>query len=114
MPFEEVSKFEVIAGRVERDGHMGRRFVCALQRRSLTRILVAAALDQCGWMPSTKVDVVTDGARGMRALITSVAPCVAPKILDWFHIGMKLHAVKNFLRARTYPLVGPTCLHGPM
>ena len=99
---EEVSKFEVIAGRVERDGHMGRRFVCALPRRSLARMLIAAALEQSGWMRSTIVDVVTDGARGMRSLVTSVAPCVAPKILDWFHLGMKLHAVKTPLFARTY------------
>lgn len=101
VPLEEVSKFEVIAGRVERDGHMGRRFVCALPRRTLARMLVAAALEQSGWVPSTVVDVVTDGARGMRSLVTSVAPCVAPKILDWFHLGMKLHAVKTPLFART-------------
>mgnify|MGYP003376861418 CR=1 FL=1 len=46
--YEEVSKFEVVAGRVERDGHMGRRFVSAMQRPTLTRVLVAAALEQCG------------------------------------------------------------------
>jgi hypothetical protein len=104
VPLEEASKFEVIAGRVEYDGQMGRRFVSALQRPTLTRMLVAAALDQCGWVPSTMVDLVTDGARGMRSLITSVAPCVAPKLLDWFHLGMKLHAVKSALCARTSPL----------
>jgi hypothetical protein len=45
---QEVSKFEFVAGRVERDGHMGRRFVSAMQRPTLTRVLVAAALEQCG------------------------------------------------------------------
>ena len=34
--YEEVSKFEVIAGRIERDDQMARRFVCALPRRVLT------------------------------------------------------------------------------
>lgn len=48
-PSQEVSKFEVIAGRVERDGYIGRRFVCAEPRRTLTRVLVAAALEQSGW-----------------------------------------------------------------
>jgi hypothetical protein len=43
-----------------------------------------------------------DGARGMRSLITSVAPCVAPKILDWFHLGMKLRAVKTPIFTQTY------------
>src|SRR4029077_17957346 len=80
LPHQDASKFEVIAGRVERDGHMGRRFVCALPRRTLTKVLIAAALEQSGWTPPTRVDVVTDGARGMRSLVTSVAPRVAPKI----------------------------------
>ena len=81
-PWQDVSKFEVIAGRVECDGQMGRRFACAFQRRPLAQVLVAAALEQSGWTPSTLVDVVTDGDRGMRSLVTAVAPCVAPKILD--------------------------------
>jgi hypothetical protein len=41
---EAVTRFEVVAGRVERDGHVGKRFMCALARRDLTRTLVAAAL----------------------------------------------------------------------
>lgn len=61
-PRDETSKFEVVAGRVERDGVMGRRFVCAVPRRSLARVLVAAALEQSGWTADTVVDVVTDGA----------------------------------------------------
>jgi hypothetical protein len=104
VPQEDVCKFEVIAGCVECDGIAARRFACALQRPSLTRVLVAAALEQCGWVRSTMVDVVTDGARGMRSLVTSVAPCVAPRILDWFHIGMKLHAVRSARCAYTFPL----------
>lgn len=94
-PRQEVSRFEVVAGRVERNGQMSRRFVCALPRRSLTKMWIAAALDQSGWTTSTEVDVVTDGAKGMRSLVTSVAPRVAPKMLDWFHLSMKLHAVKK-------------------
>ncbi|NPT57167.1 ISKra4 family transposase [Paraburkholderia elongata] len=104
VPQEDMRKFEAIAGRVERDGIAARRFACVLQRPSLTRVLVAAALDQCGWVRSTMVDVVTDGSRGMRSLVTSAAPCVAPNILDWFHIGMKLHAVRSALCAYTFPL----------
>ncbi|KAE8756193.1 MULTISPECIES: ISKra4 family transposase [Paraburkholderia] len=104
VPLEEVRRIEVIAGRVECEGIAARRFARALQRPSLTRVLIAAALDQCDWVHSTLVDVVTDGARGMRSLVTSVAPCVAPRILDWFHIGMKLHAVRSALCAYTFPL----------
>ena len=34
--YEEVSKFEVIAGRIEQDDQMARRLVCALPRMVLT------------------------------------------------------------------------------
>ena len=100
-PYEEVSKFEVIAGRIERDGQMARRFVCALPRRVLASTLVAAALEQSGWGTSTQVDVVNDGAKGMRSLVTAIAPRVAAPILDWFHIGMKLQAIRTPLEAIT-------------
>ncbi len=56
--------------RCERDGQMARRFVSALQCPSLTRVQVAGALDQCGWVPSTIIDVISDSARGMRSLVT--------------------------------------------
>jgi len=92
--------FEVIAGRVERDGRPGRRFVCAMQRRSLARVLVAAVLAQSGMTRTTKVDVVNDGARGMRSLVEDVAPRLAPRIIDWFHIGLKLQAVRTPIAAR--------------
>lgn len=93
-PWDETSKFEFIAGRVERDGVMGRRFLCALPRRSLDRVLVAEALEQSGRTADAVVDVVTDGAKGMRSLVTSVVPRVTPRILDWSHIAMMLRAVK--------------------
>lgn len=96
----EFSKFEVIAGRVERDGHPGRRFACAMQRRSLTRVLIAAALAQSGMTRRTEVDVVNDGARGMRSIVAEVAPRMAPRIIDWFHIAMKLQAVRTPIAAR--------------
>ena len=96
----EFRKFEVIAGRVERDGQPGRRFVCAMQCRSLTQVLIAAALAQSGMTQRTEVDVVNDGARGMRSLVADVAPRMAPRIIDWFHIAMKLQAVRTPIAAR--------------
>lgn len=109
--FQEVRKFEVIAGRVERDGLVSRRFVSALQRPSLTWVLVAGALDQCGWVPSTMIDVISDGARGMRSLVTSVAPRVSPRILDWFHVSMKLHAIRTSTCAYDYFSERPEIIH---
>lgn len=80
---EENSKIEIVAGRVERNGKMQRKFACAVVRRSLTRMLVAGALEQSGWHANTEVDVVNDGANGMRSLATSVAPCVAKPMQCW-------------------------------
>jgi hypothetical protein len=99
VPREGMTKFEIVAGRIERDGKMGRRFACALPRRSLTGMLVRAALEQSGWNSNTLIDVANDGARGMRSLVTSVTPCIAKPVLDWFHIGMKLRAVQTPLCA---------------
>ncbi len=48
----------------------------------------------------TEVDVVNDGARGMRSLVADVAPRMAPRIIDWFHIAMKLQAVRTPIAAR--------------
>jgi hypothetical protein len=107
VPGEEVTKFEVVAGRVERDGDMGRRFACALPRRSMTRALVAAALDQSGWAPETEVEVMTDGAKGMRSLVASVAPTLSKPTLDWFHLAMKIHAVRTALGARVMATTRP-------
>jgi len=100
--FEETTKIEVVAGRIIQDGHCGRRFACVTMRRSLTRMLVAGALKNSGWHAGTEVDVVNDGAKGMRSLVTDVAPNVATPMLDWFHLAMKLHAVKTSLFASTF------------
>lgn len=99
VPTEEVTKFEVVAGRVERDGTMGRRFACALPRRSMTQMLVAAALEQSGWAPQTEVEVMSDGAKGMRSLVEAVAPRLAKPTLDWFHLSMKIQALRSALGA---------------
>jgi hypothetical protein len=101
VPTEEVTKFEVVAGRVERDGTMGRRFACALPRRSMTQTLVAAALEQSGWAPQAEVNVMSDGAKGMRSLVEAVAPTLAKPTLDWFHLSMKIHALRSALGAYT-------------
>jgi hypothetical protein len=100
--FEETTKLEVVAGRIIRDGHCGRRFACVTMRRSLTRMLVAGALKNSGWHAGAEVDVVNDGAKGMRSLVTHVVPHVATPMLDWFHLAMKLHAIKTSLFASTF------------
>jgi hypothetical protein len=38
----------------------------------------------------------------MRSLMTDVAPNVVAPMLDWFHLAMKLQAVRTALFARSY------------
>ncbi len=73
VPTEDVTKFEVVAGRVEREGGMGRRFACALSRRSMTRTLVAAALEQSGWAPQTEVETFPRHSRNLFAMLLALA-----------------------------------------
>jgi hypothetical protein len=63
---------------------------------------VAGAAKNSGWHAGTEVDVVNDGAKGMRSLVTDVIPNVATPMLDWFHLAMKLQAVPTSLFASTF------------
>jgi hypothetical protein len=101
VPREEVTKFEVVAGRVERDRTMGRRFACALPRRARTQTLVDAALAQGGWASQTQIEVMSDAEMGMRSLVEAVAPTLAKPTLDWFHLSMKVQAVMSALGTYT-------------
>jgi hypothetical protein len=101
-PYEDVTKFEVVAGRIEAEDGASCRFACSKQSPVMLRALVKAALHQAGWGRNTVVDTVSDGALGMRSVITDVVPEVAPRVLDWFHIGMKLKALQGPVSARTW------------
>ena len=65
----------------------------------MTRTLVAAALEQSGWAPQTEVEVMSDCANGMRALVASVAPTLSKSTFDWFHLAMKIQALRPALGA---------------
>jgi hypothetical protein len=45
----------------------------------MTQTLVAGALEQSGWAPQTEVEVMSDGAKGMRSLVEAVAPTLAKR-----------------------------------
>ena len=42
---------------------------------------------------------MSDGAKGMRSLVASVAPTLSKPTLDWFHLAMKIQAVRTALGA---------------
>lgn len=100
--YETTRKFDVVAGRVVRDGKNARRFVCVVRKNTLAYVLVRAALEQSGWVNRTEVEVVNDGAPGMRAIVEYAAPKVAAPLLDWFHISMMLRAIETPLKSLSY------------
>ena len=42
---------------------------------------------------------MSDGAKGMRALVASVAPTLSKPTLDWFHLAMKIQTLRPALGA---------------
>ena len=42
---------------------------------------------------------MSDDAKGMRALVASVAPTLSKPTLDWFHLAMKIQALRTSLEA---------------
>ncbi len=101
--FHEVRKFEVIAGRVERDGQMARRFVSALAAsepgpgscggRARSMRLGPNDLDRrdLGWCSR---NALTGDFHSLLAY--------RPRILDRFHISMKMQAIRSSICAYNY------------
>jgi hypothetical protein len=45
----------------------------------------------------THLRVLTDGDRGMRNFVQASAPGTSGHVLDWFHIAMRLQAIRRSL-----------------
>lgn len=52
-----------------------------------------------GCRASTRLRVLTDGDRGMSHLVQASAPGTSGHVLDWFHIAMRLQAIRRSLGA---------------
>jgi hypothetical protein len=54
-----------------------------------------AALEANGWTPESKVRVLADGADGLSNLVDAAAGKPTERLLDWFHISMRLRPIEQ-------------------
>jgi hypothetical protein len=86
----------VVAGRIERDRQLGGRFAWVAQHRSCdAEAFMKAALQSNGWTAKSQVRVLADGADGLANLVSRAAEKKTRRLLDWFHISMRLRPIKQ-------------------
>jgi hypothetical protein len=89
-------EYQVVAGRIERQGELGDYFAWVPQHRlSFTTDFMKAALEANGWTPESKLRVLADGADGLSNLVDAAAGKPTTRVLDWFHISMRLHPIEQ-------------------
>jgi len=85
----------VVAGRIERDGQMSGRFAWVTQNPPDPSCFMKAALEDHGCTADTKVAVLADGADGLPGVVQSSSPQPPRRILDWFHLSMRLRPIEQ-------------------
>jgi hypothetical protein len=88
-------QFQVTAGRVERNGKLGARFVFVASHPGWTDSFFDGFLLQQGMRRNTAMRVVTDGDDGLRNFVHRSSPRPIESQLDWFHIGMRLELLRK-------------------
>jgi hypothetical protein len=54
-----------------------------------------AALRANGWTEKSQARVLTDGADGLTRLVSGAAEKAVHRVLDWFHISMRLQPIEQ-------------------
>jgi hypothetical protein len=85
----------VVAGRVERDGHLGGRFAWVAAKSTSPVEFMKAALDDDGWTAESRVAFVADGADRLSNVVRDAIPQSPRQILNWFHISMRLRHIEQ-------------------
>ena len=89
-------EYQVVAGRMERQGKLGDYFAWVPQHRlCFTPDFMKAALEANGWTPKSKVRVLADGADGLSNLVDAATGKPTARVLDWFHISMRLQPIEQ-------------------
>jgi hypothetical protein len=88
-------QFQVTAGRVERNGKLGARFVFVSSNPGWTESFFDGFLLQQGMKRNTVMRVVTDGDDGLRNFVQRSTPRPMDSQLDWFHLGMRLELLRK-------------------
>ena len=91
-----LGEHHVVAGRVERDGILAGSFAWITQYPLCDDLAyMKAALESNGWAPKSHVTVLADGAAGLNKLVCAATEKATRKILDWFHISMRLRPMEQ-------------------
>jgi hypothetical protein len=89
-------EYQVVAGRMERQGELGGYFAWVPQHRlCFTKDFMKAALEANGWTPKSQVRVLADGADGLGSLLGAATGMPTLRVLDWFHISMRLQPIEQ-------------------
>jgi hypothetical protein len=101
VPGYQVRHFEAITGKVEVRGRPARRFALVGSAAERPGGLIRTALADQGWQEDQPVTVISDGDPALRALVGTSAGGPVTRILDWFHISMRVrhieHAVQGLM-----------------
>ncbi len=87
--------FEVIRGKVEREGHASRRFALVRSVAEPPDVPLRAALLDQGWREGGPVTAISDGDLALPALVRLAAKAPVEPILDWFHLSMRVPHVEQ-------------------
>jgi hypothetical protein len=89
-------EYQVVAGRMEREGQLGGHFAWVAQHRLCdAEAFLKAALQTHGWTQGSEVRVLADGADGLSNLVRTAAEKTTRQVLDWFHISMRLRPIEQ-------------------
>ena len=97
VPGHQVRNFEAICGKVEREGHLTRRFGLVRSVAGQPQALLRAALLDQGWREGEAVTAISDGDPALPALVRSATGGPVECILDWFHLSMRVHHVEQVM-----------------
>ena len=93
-------EYQVVAGRMEREGQLGGHFAWVAQHRLCdAKAFMKAALQTNGWTQGSQVRVLADGADGLSNLVSRAAEKPTRWVLDWFHISMRLRPIEQMSSA---------------
>jgi hypothetical protein len=91
-----LGEYHVVAGRIEREGLPAGCFAWVAQHWSCNEgDFLKAALETNGYTPQSQIRVLADGADGLTNLVSAVADQRTTKVLDWFHISMRLRPIEK-------------------
>jgi hypothetical protein len=105
-------QLHVIAGRIDRDGHLGGRFAWVPEAaRGCSPNMTTSALVDEGFADGTKLSVLADGADGLTGLVHDGSNRRPTAQLDWFHVSMRQRHIEQMTPdRRSYRGSGDTML----